>query len=321
MIAIIKIFIGGLMTKNKPNDKQNKSGCLTSIIGIFLLIFAINSCTGNDSDKNTSSTSSESSVTVDSEYQDAASFEDNAEIESKREYKREHKNDADTKSTEENHNELEEKENKDKDKEDKKDWHKQYDGTKFNKNVIQIQNANTYITQEPLGDILEDIDSITYSLQHVSISTNFVGINGQSFKAPKGNSYIIASWKIQNTQDIDTVAGGFPDINVLPNDNPFIKQKMFMRDESIDKYINTKEQLEFINRKNGSFPGMSTKNINIAYEIPTNFVRYFVLKDDTGALDFYSDLNSMSFSLGQFDKKDQRNGININVALQKQQES
>lgn len=309
------------MTKNKPNDKQNKSGCLTSIIGIFLLIFAINSCTGNDSDKNTSSTSSESSVTVDSEYQDAASFEDNAEIESKREYKREHKNDADTKSTEENHNELEEKENKDKDKEDKKDWHKQYDGTKFNKNVIQIQNANTYITQEPLGDILEDIDSITYSLQHVSISTNFVGINGQSFKAPKGNSYIIASWKIQNTQDIDTVAGGFPDINVLPNDNPFIKQKMFMRDESIDKYINTKEQLEFINRKNGSFPGMSTKNINIAYEIPTNFVRYFVLKDDTGALDFYSDLNSMSFSLGQFDKKDQRNGININVALQKQQES
>lgn len=321
MIDIIKIFIGGLMTKNKPNDKQNKSGCLTSIIGIFLLIFAINSCTGNDSDKNTSSTSSESSVTVDSEYQDAASFEDNAEIESKREYKREHKNDADTKSTEENHNELEEKENKDKDKEDKKDWHKQYDGTKFNKNVIQIQNANTYITQEPLGDILEDIDSITYSLQHVSISTNFVGINGQSFKAPKGNSYIIASWKIQNTQDIDTVAGGFPDINVLPNDNPFIKQKMFMRDESIDKYINTKEQLEFINRKNGSFPGMSTKNINIAYEIPTNFVRYFVLKDDTGALDFYSDLNSMSFSLGQFDKKDQRNGININVALQKQQES
>lgn len=309
------------MTKNKPNDKQNKSGCLTSIIGIFLLIFAINSCTGNDSDKNTSSTSSESSVTVDSEYQDAASFEDNAEIESKREYKREHKNDADTESTEENHNELEEKENKDKDKEDKKDWHKQYDGTKFNKNVIQIQNANTYITQEPLGDILEDIDSITYSLQHVSISTNFVGINGQSFKAPKGNSYIIASWKIQNTQDIDTVAGGFPDINVLPNDNPFIKQKMFMRDESIDKYINTKEQLEFINRKNGSFPGMSTKNINIAYEIPTNFVRYFVLKDDTGALDFYSDLNSMSFSLGQFDKKDQRNGININVALQKQQES
>lgn len=204
-----------------------------------------------------------------------------------------------------------------KEKEEKnKEWHKHYDGTKFNQKTIQIKNADTYSSTKPLGNVLESADSVTYSLQHIVVSTNFIGINGEKFKAPKGNSYIIATWKIKNNKNVDSAGGIAPNITVLSNDNPFMKQKSFERNEDVNKYINTKEQIKFIEGEEGSFPKNSVKNLNVAYEIPNDFARYVPLEDDTGETDYYSDLSHMMFSLGVLDKKGKNNGINIGSAIQ-----
>lgn len=55
---------------------------------------------------------------------------------------------------------------------------------------------------------------------------------------------MIDSWKIKNY-----VGGITSNIVVLTNNNSFIKQDPFGRDEDIDKYINTKEQIAFIKRE------------------------------------------------------------------------
>lgn len=214
--------------------------------------------------------------------------------------------------------ETSESKEKQSEKTSKEEWHKNYDGTKFNQKTIQIKNADTYSSSKSLGNVLEDVDSATYSLQHISISTNFIGINGEKFKAPKGKSYIIAAWKIKNNNNVDFAGGIVPNITVLPNDNSFLKEETFERNEDVNKYINTKEQTKFIEGEEDSFPRNSVKNLNAAYEIPNDFVRYISLEDETGKMDHYSDLSHMIFSLGMLDKKGKNNGINIGNAMQQE---
>lgn len=215
---------------------------------------------------------------------------------------------------------LTSKEEKLKAEEKKNVWKKHYDGTKYNNNLVQIQNANSYSNSPVLNQSFKSVDGIEYGIKHIEISTQIQGLDGQVHTAPKGYSFLVASCSVEST-DMATEMAVQPYIEFeeTEEDDGLIKDGHIAFEMAQEQWVNDSDQLEVIDGNMGSLPEGKTKNVNFIYQISNDNVRYMTMTDETGSLDFYNDLNNASFELGQLGEPDS-SGSNINACLQEQQE-
>lgn len=192
----------------------------------------------------------------------------------------------------------------------KEDWNYYYKGTKLNKKTEAIKDASSYANSKTLGT-LKGVDDENIELKHLAVSTKIKDLQGKDIAPGKGKAFIVASWKVENKGNSD-VFTGVPNISVLDNnDNKLIKEKSFYHDDKLESKLNTKEQNDVLEKKEGSFKPGTTYYLNSVYELPQDCTRFTVIEKSN----HYSDLNNMVFENMNSSR------ININEALQKQQES
>lgn len=222
-----------------------------------------------------------------------------------------------------NNNKIEQskkaKEKAEDNKTDKEAWHKQYDGTKYNTQVIDVQNASNYASYKNLSKEIKTVDNFSINIKHVEASTQYKDLNGKVHNAPNGKSFLIATFEIQNNGDASNTLITLPNIEFMSSDNKLIKEKDILRDDDIMASTNDDVQKKIITGASELEAGAKTC-LNVGYVLPTDNVRYTELKDAYGTLNHYSDLNDAVFSIGKLGTKG-NDKSNVGLAFEDQQEN